>query len=114
MVREKYRYVILKYSFDSSIKYSLNKETHQKIITNLIKIEYGELGTSKITDFTIISSYPINGYILFRIGRRCSNMVVNTLNNIKHLNGKMCDFKIEGISGNIKKAEKRILLKIKN
>ncbi|RVD91256.1 hypothetical protein TUBRATIS_22940 [Tubulinosema ratisbonensis] len=114
MVREKYRYIILKYSFDTSVKYSVNKDTLLKIINNLIRIEYGEYGLSKVTDYSVISSYPFNGYILFRLGRKCTPLVVQTLKNITNLNGKMCNFCVEGVSGNIKKAEKRILKKIKN
>ncbi|KCZ81993.1 hypothetical protein H312_00475 [Anncaliia algerae PRA339] len=114
MVRIKFRYIGIKYSFDTLTKYNINNKTFLDIITNHIKIEHGEIGVSKLTDFQITDNYPNNNIILFRVGRESKETILKILNQIKVLNGKKCDFSILGVSGAIRNVKNKILKHLKN
>lgn len=113
MVRIKFRYIAIKYSFDSTTKYTINQQTFADIINNLVKVEFGEFGISKITHFMIIDTYPSNSIILFRVGRSSCKMVTGVLTKVKVLSGKMCEFRVVGVSGAIRNAKKKIISELK-
>lgn len=109
MVRIKYRFVVLKYQFNTASKFTISGTTFIDILKSLTASEYGEYGISRLGTVAVIEVMPAHGYIFFRVLRNIYPEVAKMLEQCKELNGSKVDFKILRVSGCAKSCKEYIL-----
>ena len=109
MVRVKYRYLVLKYEFDDSKRYTITPLTFADIVKELVFVKHGEIGLMKLGSIFVIECLPISSIFLFKIPRGALDLVKGSVEECTNIGGCICKLDIIFVSGCVKNVRKKLV-----
>lgn len=113
MVRVKYRYLVLKYSFNKEGRYVITSKTLGDIVKEVVFVNYGEVGLAVLGNILVIENLPTSNMILFRVPRDAQKAVKTSLKQCKSLGGCICSLDTIFVSGTARNAKKKLVQHLK-
>jgi RNase P/RNase MRP subunit POP5 len=109
MARRRYRYIVIKVTFQDSKRFEIPPGVSLNIIRDSLQLNYGEKLVSEFQASRIHDYLPAHGISVVQIARGTTPQVLSSLVLCGSLESFPCNIAVLFVSGSLKNARKKIV-----